>query len=220
MSNQKIADVKARLQTWGCVVSEDIGPLGIYCFGSLIYRNGAQFNDRSDVDLLVTMPEIPDGIARADWLERLLAHKTRLEDDLGKLLRRPDRSALICSVVAVTPLEIAADLHKGGSPAFFSENTFLNLDTGTVEVGIAGAGAQPITERLVGECVKFTQNCRNQYLGVNSLGDELLKPFAHATDAAPKQCMRHAAMVRRLEDDGADVRHTLCQSGDVGRGRK
>ena len=200
--DQQIADVKALLQAWGRVVSEDIGSSGIYCFGSLIYQDGAQFNDGSDVDLLVAMPEIPDGIARADWLERLLEHKTRLEDDLGKLLRRPDRSALICSVVAVTPLEIAADLHKGGSPAFFSENTFLNLDTGAVEVGIAGAGAQPITERLVGECVKFTQNCRNQYLGVNALGDELLIPFAHATDAAPKQCMRHAAMVRCLEDDG------------------
>jgi len=117
-------------------------------------------------------------------------------------LRRPDRSALICSVVAVTPLEIAAEIHKGGSPAFFSKNTFWNLGTGTVEAGLVGAGTQPIAERLVGECVKFTQNWRNQYLGVNALGDEHLKPFTDANDAAPKQCMRHAAMVRFLEDDG------------------
>lgn len=94
LSNQQIADVKALLQAWARVVSEDLSPSGIYCFGSLIYQDGAQFNHGSDVDLLVTMPEIPDGIARADWLERLLEHKTRLEDDLGKLLRRPDRSAL------------------------------------------------------------------------------------------------------------------------------
>lgn len=190
------------LQDWARGVAKDLGPAGIYSFGSLIYQEGAQFNAGSDVDLLVTMREIPDAIERADWLERLITYKTRLEDDLGKLLRRPDRSALICSVVAVTPLEIAADIHKGGSQAFFSKNNFWNLDTGAVETGLAGAGGQPIAERLVGECVKFTQNCRNQYLGVNALGDELLKPFADATDAAPKQCMRHAAMVRFLEDDG------------------
>ncbi len=200
--NQQVSDVRALLRKWGREVREELDPSGIYCFGSLIYKDGAQFNDGSDVDLLVTMPEIPDGIERANWLERLLERKTRLEDDLGKLLRRPDRSALICSVVAVTPLEIAADLHKGGSSAFFSENNFWNLETDAVEVGVAGAGAQPVNERLVGECVKFTQNLRNQYLGVNALGDERLKPFTDPSDAAPKQCMRHAAMVRFLEDEG------------------
>ncbi len=183
-------------------MGKDLRPSGIYSFGSLIYQDGAQFNAVSDVDLLVTMPELPDAIERADWLERLLTYKTRLEDDLGKLLRRTNRSSLICSVVAVTPLEIAADIHKSGSPSFFSKNNFWNLSTGVIEGGLAGAGAQPIAERLVGECMKFTQNCRNQYLGVNALGDELLKPFTDANDAAPKQCMRHAAMVRFLEDDG------------------
>ncbi len=138
------------LQDWGRGVAKDLGPAGIYSFGSLIYQDGAQFTAGSDVDLLVTMPEIPDGIERADWLERLLTYKICLEDDLGKLLRRSDRSALICSVVAVTPLEITADIHKGGSLAFFSKNNFWNLDTGAVEAGLAGAGAQPIAERLVG----------------------------------------------------------------------
>ncbi|WP_428333779.1 hypothetical protein [Novosphingobium sp.] len=202
MADQSIAKVKALLHDWGRDANKDLGPESIYCFGSLIYQDGAQFSEVSDVDLLVIIPEIPDAIERADWLERLLDYKIRLEDNLGKLLRRPDRSALICSVVAITQLELAADIHKGGSPAFFSKNNFWNVETGAMEVGLAGAGAQPIAERLVGECVKFTQNCRNQYLGVNALGDELLMPFADETDAAPKQCMRHAAMVRFLEDDG------------------
>lgn len=202
MSDEPIEKVKALLRQWGEAVSEDLGAAGIYCFGSLIYQDGLQFNAGSDVDLVVAMPELPDAVERADWIERLLEHKIKLEDDLGKLLRRPDRAALICSVVAVTPLEIAADIHKSGSPSFFSKNRFWNLATGELEAGLAGAGAQPIAERLVGECVKFAQNNRNQYLGVNALGDELLKPFADAADAAPKPCMRHAAMVRFLQDDG------------------
>ena len=40
-------------------VHAELGPQAIYLFGSLVYRDGAQFNDRSDVDLVVVMPEIP-----------------------------------------------------------------------------------------------------------------------------------------------------------------
>lgn len=201
MASDSVAAVKDVLRSWRQTVCEQLGEAAIYCFGSLIYRDGEKFGDSSDVDLLVIMPEMPDSIERAGWLEQLTDHKAKLEDELGKLLRR-DRSALICSVVAVSSLEITADLHKDGAPGFFSKNVFWNLATGENEHGISGAGSRPIAERLVGECVKFAQKMRNQYLAVNALGDERLAPFADADDAAPKPCMRHAAMVRFLEDDG------------------
>ena len=194
--------MKALLQGWAGEVRGVLSPTGIYCFGSLIYREGAQFTSESDIDLLIVYPQIPDAVDRANWLEQLLEYKIRLEDDLGKLLKRPNRTSVICSVVAVTSLELGADIHKGGAPSFFSKTSFLNLETGEIEVGLVNAGTQNIAERLVGECVKFAQTIRNQYLGVNALGDENLKAFSDPNDAAPKQCMRHAAMVRFLEDAG------------------
>ena len=173
----------------------------MYVFGSLVYRDGEQFGEKSDVDLVVVMPEIPDGIDRADWLERLLVRKIKLEDSLGLLLRR-DRKALICSVVAATALEVAADAHKDAAPKFFTTNTFYDLLTGQQINGLPNAGSRTIAERLILGCVRFAQKLRNTYLGANALGDETLKPFADGDDPAPKPIMRHAAMVQYLEDAG------------------
>ncbi len=191
----------ALLQRWANGVIGELRPTGVYVFGSLIYRDGEQFGDKSDIDLVVVMPEMPDGVDRTDWLERLLALKIQLEDLLGRQLRR-DRKALICSVVATTALEVAANEHKDGAPEFFTANTFHDLATGKRLNGLPNAGSRAIAERLILGCVRFAQKQRNAYLGANALGDETLKTFDSEEDPAPKPIMRHAAMVQYLEDSG------------------
>lgn len=194
-------DIIALLERWAASIADGLRPAGVYAFGSLIYRGGEQFGDKSDVDLVVLMPELPDGADRADWIEELLAKKIDLEDQLGRLLRR-DRKDLICSVVAVTAQEISADVHKDGALKFFETNAFYDLPKGQLVEGLPNAGSSEIAERLVLACVKFAQKQRNAYLGANALGDGTLKPFEDLKDPAPKAIMRHAAMVQYLVDDG------------------
>ncbi len=201
LSSTRVADAIALLERWARKNLGELKPAGVYVFGSLIYRNGEQFEDKSDVDLVVVMPELPDGVDRTEWLEQLLARKIELEDSLGRLLRR-HRKELICSVVATTALEIAANEHKDGAPEFFSANVFYDLLAGKRINGLPNAGSRQIAERLILGCVRFAQKQRNAYLGVNALGDETLRGLADAGDPAPKQIMRHAAMVQFLEDAG------------------
>lgn len=202
LSERLVADTKAFLGRWAKEVDAALGPQAIYLFGSLVYRDGAQFNDRSDIDLVVVAPEIPDAIDRASWFEAFVPHKISLEDTLGKILRRADRGTILSSVVATTSIEVTANIHKDGAAKFFSENRFLDLLTGQIVDGLPDAGTRNVTERLVGECLRFVQKTRNTYLGYNALSDTQLAPFDDAQDAAPKQAMRHAAMVQSLEDDG------------------
>lgn len=192
----------AYLAEWAVALHADLAPESIYVFGSLVYLNGYQFGDKSDVDLVVLMPEIPDALDRVDWLERLLRHKITLEDELGKRLKRADRKAVLSSIIVPTTAEVAADLHKDGATAFFSKNRFVDLRTGENVDGIPGSGRQKLGERLVGECLRFVQKYRNIYLGVNSLSDGGLGAFDDEKDAAPKPIMRHAAMIEYLENEG------------------
>jgi predicted nucleotidyltransferase len=53
----RIGEVIESLLTWAKAVTDEIGTSGIYLFGSLIHRNGAQFGPKSDVDLVVVIPE-------------------------------------------------------------------------------------------------------------------------------------------------------------------
>lgn len=202
MSEEQVAATRSYLTDWAKTVHAKLTPQGIYVFGSLIYSDGAQFNDKSDIDLAIVMPEIPDAADRADWLEALLQHKVLLEDELGKLLGRTDRSAVLSSFVVATLPEVAANIHKDGAAAFFSTNQFLDLSNGKIREGLPGAGERMAAERLVGECFRFVQKTRNAFLGVNALATPTLKPFDDKCDAAPKPTMRHAAMIQFLTDSG------------------
>ena len=201
LSSKPVVDTIALLERWAKSVLDELKPAGVYVFGSLIYRKGEQFGEKSDVDLVVVMPELPDGVDRTEWLERLLARKIELEDSLGRLLRR-ERKELICSVVATTALEVAANAHKDGVPEFFTANAFYDLLTGKQINGLPNAGSRAIAERLILGCIRFAQKQRNAYLGANALDDETLTAFAEDEDPAPKPIMRHAAMVQYLEDAG------------------
>ncbi|QEE47589.1 nucleotidyltransferase domain-containing protein [Rhizobium sp. WL3] len=197
----QVAETRSFLAEWAKAVHTELAPQGIYVFGSLVYRDGAQFSEKSDVDLVVVMPEIPDAVDRADWLEALCKYKLLLEDELGKRLGRPDRNAILSSVVVVTTQEVAANVHKDGAGKFYSDNQFLDVLGGKVHDGLPGAGERVVAEHLVGECYRFVQKTRNSFLGVNSLGSPTLKPFDD-DDSAPKPIMRHAAMIQYLTDAG------------------
>lgn len=202
MPAEHVEETRSYLIDWAKAVHAELGPEGIYAFGSIVYRDGAQFNDKSDVDLAIVMPEIPDAADRADWLAALLRHKLVLEDELGKRLGRADRSTILCSVVTATTPEVAANIHKDGAAKFFSDNQFFDLSNGEIRDGLPRAGERVVGERLVGECFRFVQKTRNAFLGVNALGGPTLKPFDDEDDAAPKPTMRHAAMIQFLEDAG------------------
>lgn len=202
LSEEHVAATRSFLTDWAKAVRAELVPQGIYVFGSVVYKDGAQFNEKSDIDLAIVMPEIPDAADRADWFEALLRHKILLEDELGKRLGRADRSAILSSFVVVTVPEVAANIHKDGAAEFFSANQFLDLSNGEIRKGLPRAGGRLVAERLVGECFRFVQKTRNAFLGVNALGIPTLKPFDDKSDAAPKPTMRHAAMIQFLTDSG------------------
>jgi hypothetical protein len=88
--SNSIVDIKRRLACWASVVAADIGTGGVYAFGSLVYRDGAQFGPGSDVDLVVLFPNQPGNpLTRREWLEKLLAHKQRLEIGSAKCCALP-----------------------------------------------------------------------------------------------------------------------------------
>lgn len=127
LSEIRIDQLLKLLSKWGERVRADLGARGVYCFGSLVYLGGEQFTQDSDVDLVVHMPALPDGIERSAWLAKLLPLKIELEESLARFLRRADGAGAICSVVALTDDELVADLHKGGAADFFASNRFLIL---------------------------------------------------------------------------------------------
>lgn len=204
MSNNQLTDkVLAKLKEWANATHQAIDSGGIYVFGSLIRRGGVQFDDRSDIDLLI---QIPVGKLtpweRVEWLVKLHNHKQTLELDLMRLLARTDASEAISSVVVVTGLDIEANVHKDGAIGFFSENLFLDLVSGAEHNGLPAAGKNSQSPRLVVECLKFAQKKRNVFLAVSPNGSEKISDFDEA-DPLPKDIMRYAAMARQLEKPSA-----------------
>ncbi|WP_407187329.1 nucleotidyltransferase domain-containing protein [Bradyrhizobium centrosematis] len=199
-----VSDVKQRLTAWAKSVADDIGTAGVYLFGSLVYRGGAQFGPASDVDLVVCFPnDCNDELARWNWEKELHDRKVQLEADLATVLTGSDPKKPICSVVVPTALEIEADVHKDGARGFFKENAFLNLLDGSQTRGLPNAGSRPLKDRLTIEVLRFAQKKRNQFFAVNAGGEGGLAPYEGA-DAAPKDVMRYAAMAAHPNDSHAE----------------
>lgn len=191
------------LQAWAHKLNAEIGTGGIFLFGSLIYRGGTQFTDSSDIDLVVCIPNNVDtALKRTEWIRALLAHKIALENELSTLLNR-DPSKSICSFVVPTPIELKANLHKDGSPAFFTRSMFLNLLNDEKTHGIPGAGTQPVSDPLGQMCLRFVQKKRNVFLNVSANKTSNGFNFDD-TDPLPKDIMRHAAMAAELSTPSAE----------------
>jgi hypothetical protein len=183
------------LRCWAKNVHDSVSSPGVYLFGSLVYKNGQQFEaDTSDVDLVVTIPEeLTTAPQRCQWVVSLFTHKSQLELDLLQLLRRDGR-APICSIVAVTATEVRADIHKDGASQFFTSNLFRSLLMSDVVDGpIPGAGTETISDHQISSTLRFAQKYRNLFLGVSANHTRRLNDW-EGKDPVPKDIMRHAAM--------------------------
>jgi hypothetical protein len=155
--NFTISGILSALTTWARHVDALIETDGVYLFGSLINRDGVQFLDDSDVDLVVLFPKRSiSATNRSRWLESLHTNKADLEAELSSLLRRK-RNKPICSLVVATTTEVWADLHKEGAHAFFSSKYFLNLLTDNKVFGLPDAGTRHVVEPLAEQCIRFVQ---------------------------------------------------------------
>jgi predicted nucleotidyltransferase len=149
-------ELLARLKSWSQKLTAEIGTDGVFLFGSLIYKDGAQFSATSDIDLVILFPPgMKDALARTQWLKQLRERKGALEAELIATLQRGDVGEPIASLVVATGLEVAANIHKDGAGNFFSVNQFLDVRDGTVHAGLAHAGERNLGERLLIECLRF-----------------------------------------------------------------
>lgn len=209
---EKIIDA---LSAWARSAKDEIGLAEAYVFGSLIRNNGAQFDERSDIDLVIIVPnDRKTDWDRVEWLQRLREYVPTLEMQLLTLLGRENAVEPIVSILAATSVEISADVHKDSKPNFFSANQFRSLVTGDTVLGIPGAGDVKDLASAVVECMKFAQKKRNVYLNIAPNGRSTLQNFDDADDSLPKDTMRHAAMVRELRKPSK----VLDAATDVQRG--
>ena len=195
-SEPLVAKVEEHLRLWAKKVNEAISPSGIFLFGSLVYKDGLQFDAAiSDIDLVVCIPgDLTTAHLRAEWLESLAAQKHLLELDLLQLLKRSNADSPICSVVAATTTEIYADIHKDGAAQFFSNNVFRNLLLDESPDGpLPGAGSFVIDNHLACSALRFAQKYRNLFLATSANRTKRLAAWT-GSDPVPKDVMRHAAM--------------------------
>lgn len=158
MTKLNIQEIVNAITAWAKSVEEKIGFSEAYVFGSLIRNNGAQFDARSDIDLVIVLPnDRKTDWDRVDWTQRLREYVPGLEVQLLTLLGREKANEPIVSILAATSIEIAADVHKDSKPKFFSENQFHSISDGKTFFGIPGAGAIKDLAIPVIECMKFTQ---------------------------------------------------------------
>ncbi len=198
MSNTPLVhSALSHLRQWAGSIRSELGADGLYVFGSLIHRDGAQFTEQSDVDIVVIIPrQVDNAISRHTWIDRLAERKRLLEADLSKILGHADADSLTCSILAVTYIEVAGDIHKDGARGFFTHYEFMNLITGKTHQGLPGAGETEILGRFVINCIRFAQKQRNGFLGSGRLS---LVPYDDS-EPLPKELMRHGAMAQHLSD--------------------
>lgn len=213
----KTVDLKAlhdEIADWSAKAISNYGTPAVYLFGSLIHKDGAQFIDSSDIDLVVVIPTIADAIERHRWLESFFEMKEELELALFRLLKRSGNEPSV-SIVAVTELEIASDVHKDGHREFFSANTFRDLSTGKDEVGMPGVGTHTV-DRFVASGLAFAQKIRNEFFAVSANRTLRLADY-DGDDPLPKPIMRAAAMAAKAtgKATGPGAEHDVQEGLDL-----
>ena len=208
---EKIRDI---LKRWAAEAVNPYEAQAVYVFGSLVYKDGEQFMNSSDIDLVVVLPPLADAMERWRWQQRFSEAVADLEVALMRALKRDGLEPLV-SVVAVTELELNFDVHKDGHREFFSANTFRDLVAGTDAVGITGAGTKD-TDRFVAGALSLVQKVRNDFLAVSANETPRLTDY-HGEDGVPKRIMRGAAMAARAigETHGPGAEHDVREGLDL-----
>ncbi|UIJ79147.1 hypothetical protein [Rhizobium leguminosarum] len=187
---------------WAKSVKKQLPNMEILLFGSAIYKNGDQFDSqRSDLDLVAVFePGIPLARRLSD-LQTLQKHKAALETQIIPQLQRINCVEPGVSIVALTPFEVRANVHKSGARRFFDKNFFLNLLTGEERIALsddAGTVTIPDENRYA---LEYVQKVRNDFLATAANGTGGIRDYAGA-DPMPKALLRFAAQVRTNPDNG------------------
>jgi predicted nucleotidyltransferase len=214
MATTNLEQIHDTLRESAKIAVSDYGAKGVYLFGSLIHKDGAQFMSSSDVDLVVVLPELADAVERWRWLQRFAEWVGAVEMRLMRVLKRSGSEPSL-SVVAVTELELGYDVHKDGHREFFTANVFRDLVTDAESEGLPGAGATTI-DRFVAGALSFTQKLRNDFLAVSANDTPKLGDYVGA-DPLPKRIMRAAAMAARAvgRSKGPGAEHDVQEGLDI-----
>jgi hypothetical protein len=169
-------------------------PCQLFLFGSAIYKNGAQFDPvHSDLDIVCLFKEQGDALTRFGVLKKLYSKKKELELKMIPILGRIACDEPGVSIVAITPLELHANIHKSGARSFFDRNMFYNLATRELDLGIAGAGTVVVSDEYR-QAMEFVQKTRNEYLSVSANDSGGIRAYRGA-DPLPKVLLRSAAQM-------------------------
>lgn len=190
-------EIHRLLRDWSNCAVTKLKAEGVYLFGSLVYKDGEQFDKSSDIDLVIVMPP-GNALTRHRWMQDLLVQKEGLEISLFRMLKRSGHEPIV-SIVATTSTEIELDIHKDGYRQFFTENFFLDPISGDKITGLEGAGSKEPT-RFVAGALGFTQKIRNEYFAVSANTTAKLLEYG-GSDPLPKRHMRAAAMAARERDE-------------------
>lgn len=191
-SNQFLQGASSDVATWLSSTSF----VSAHIFGSLLYRNGAQFDPKlSDVDVICAFGEDQRYLDRWRTLAAAEPIALILNQALLQRFTRADAGKPIASLVAVSSFELRNGLHKDKAPQFYSHNTFCSVTDGTV--GPLGAEHTPSSPELEGvlDAAREAQRQRNRYLAVAPNGSRLLGHYS-GPDVLPKEYLRAAAQVR------------------------
>ncbi len=185
-------------------VAEWMGSTGFtdgYIFGSLVHKNGAQFDAQySDVDIICRIVEDDTYLKRCQALQNANASVRDLNLALLKLFNRNDASKPIASVVPATSFELEFGLHKDKASQFFSHNEFHCVRSGsTTPIGKEHKQQSARNEGAL-DSIREAQRNRNKALSVAPNGSVVLDAY-DGPDVLPKTFARCAAQVRWACED-------------------
>lgn len=193
-------------ETWAAKVVATM-PCQLFLFGSVIYKGGEQFNrEQSDLDIVCLLPEPNTALTRLSALQILHGHKAELELEMIRALSRSTCTEPGVSIVAITELEMHANIHKSGARRFFDKNFFYNLIAKQETLGIPQAGTHTVMDEYQ-QALEYVQKIRNEYLSVCANGTGGLREFRGA-DPMPKALLRAAAQLNpdAVEGEWYDTR--------------
>ncbi|MFN8347414.1 MAG: hypothetical protein U0X91_20585 [Spirosomataceae bacterium] len=206
-------EIKALIKNWKETVDREIGLDTLYLFGSSIYQKGQMFTpSKSDLDLIAIIPSKQDNaIDRSNWIYALKKHKSVLEKDLLFLLKRESNTEEIVSLVPITELELAFNIHKGETRNFFEINQFMNIDTDIILKGSEIFAFKVCQNEFVIQVLKSIQKARNKYLKNSAMHDFKELEWS-GSDILPKEFARESAKTASLTEESFEAGDELNTS--------
>jgi hypothetical protein len=167
-----------------------------WIFGSLIHKNGAQFDSEiSDVDLICRFEPPNTYFKRWKSVVQAVEPAGHLNLLLLRKLGREDASKPIVSIVPVSQLELDQGLHKDKAAQFFSHNNFYSVSTRKIAtIGNEHRASEAKLDARF-DAVREAQRYRNKMLSVAPSGARTVEPF-EGPDVLPKNLSRCAAQIR------------------------